>query len=122
MMASGPGADGLSRTATAQEQAREDDDADAPGTWGQEMTHRQRGSDAHHYPGHALEGPREGVVHGRLDHQEHRERREVRPAVRIGRKGRRPGEAGSNRRLGRLEHLLSGDEPRPDHARLQRHE
>jgi hypothetical protein len=32
------------------------------------MTHRQRGSDAYHDPGHALEGPRERVVYGRLDH------------------------------------------------------
>jgi hypothetical protein len=65
------------------------------------MTHRQRRSDAYDHPGHALEGPGEGVVYGRLDHQEHSERREVRPAVRIGRKGRHPGEPGSDGRLRR---------------------
>ena len=67
------------------------------------------------HPGDALDGPREGVVHRRLDHQEDGQRREVRPAVRIGREGGQPGRPGGDRRLRGQEHLIAGDEPWPDH-------
>ena len=50
--------------------------ADAPGARGQDAANRERGSHPNHHPGHPLEGPRERVVHGRLDHQEHSEWRE----------------------------------------------